>query len=128
MTMPTGRVWSEGDFDGDGDVDTGDLTTAIINFTSARNGRTSLASAVAVSSIPTPLLENEADLDQASEIDPVDVVNEQSLSVFSENSRVRSQPTLSPAPDSSNRYNGSRTELAKRDEYCENLDALFGQI
>jgi len=123
----TGRVWSEGDFDGDGDVDTGDLTTAIINFTSARNGRASLASAVAVSSIPTPLSENEAELDQASEIDPV-VPDEEQSSTLPENSRASYQLILSPAPDSSNQVNGSREELAKRDEYCENLDALFGQI
>jgi len=33
----SGTTWLTGDTDGDGDTDTGDLTTAIINFTSARN-------------------------------------------------------------------------------------------
>ena len=33
----TGKTWNTGDTDGDGDVDSGDLTTAIINFTGARN-------------------------------------------------------------------------------------------
>ena len=33
----TGKTWNTGDTDGDGDVDSRDLTTAIINFTSARN-------------------------------------------------------------------------------------------
>ena len=32
-----GKTWNTGDPDGDGDVDSGDLTTAIINFTSVRN-------------------------------------------------------------------------------------------
>jgi len=32
-----GGLWSTGDTDGDGDTDTVDLTTAIINFTGARN-------------------------------------------------------------------------------------------
>ena len=34
----TGRNWVDGDTDGDRDVDTGDLTTAIINFTGAMAG------------------------------------------------------------------------------------------
>ena len=33
----TGKTWDTGDTDGDGDVDSGDLTTAIINFTGASN-------------------------------------------------------------------------------------------
>jgi len=31
----TGKLWQDGDTDGDRDVDTGDLTMAIINFTGA---------------------------------------------------------------------------------------------
>ena len=33
----TGKTWNTGDTDGDGNVDSADLTTAIINFTSVRN-------------------------------------------------------------------------------------------
>ena len=33
----SGTTWLTGDTDGDGDTDTVDLTTAIINFTGARN-------------------------------------------------------------------------------------------
>jgi len=33
----TGKTWNTGDTDGDGDVDSGNLTTAIINFTGANN-------------------------------------------------------------------------------------------
>ena len=33
----SGTTWLTGDIDGDGDTDTVDLTTAIINFTGAQN-------------------------------------------------------------------------------------------
>jgi len=35
--VTSGGTWNTGDTDGDGDVDSGDLTTAIINFTGASN-------------------------------------------------------------------------------------------
>jgi len=35
--VTSGGTWNTGDTDGDGDVDSGDLTTAIINFTGAGN-------------------------------------------------------------------------------------------
>ncbi|MDG2380962.1 MAG: hypothetical protein P8N76_04755 [Pirellulaceae bacterium] len=38
----TGTTWLTGDTDGDGDTDTVDLTTAIINFTKASNPATGL--------------------------------------------------------------------------------------
>ena len=40
--VTSGGTWNTGDTDGDGDVDSRDLTTAIINFTSARNAATAV--------------------------------------------------------------------------------------
>ena len=37
LILGTGKTWNTGDTDGDGDVDSADLTTAIMNFTGAMN-------------------------------------------------------------------------------------------